>query len=61
MIVPVERLWDRYGNKYLAINLASLEARRLKELQSKGLLDSKVKPIFEAIRKLLAGKIKYKK
>ncbi len=60
MIVPVEKLWERYENKYLAINIASLEARRLKELQNKGLIDSKVKPVFEAIRKLTAGKLKYK-
>lgn len=60
MIVPVEKIWHKFQNKYKAVNIASLEARKLKEEQSKGLVDEKINPVLESIRKLLSGKIKYK-
>ena len=59
MIVSLERIWHKFQNKYKAINIASLEARRLKEEQGKGLVDEKMNPVLESIRKLLGGKIKY--
>jgi DNA-directed RNA polymerase subunit K/omega len=59
MIVPVEKIWERFKNKYKAINIASLEARRIKDEQAKGLIEEKSNPIFIAIRKLISGKIKY--
>jgi DNA-directed RNA polymerase subunit K/omega len=59
MIVPVEKIWKRFQNKYKAINVASLEARRLKEEQGKGLVDEKMNPILESMRRLLSEKIKF--
>lgn len=59
MIVPVEKIWKKFQNKYKAVNIASLEARKLKEDQGKGLVDEKINPVLESIRKLLSGKIKY--
>ncbi|MGB3480381.1 MAG: hypothetical protein WBB67_14630 [bacterium] len=59
MIVPTEKIYERFENKYKAINVASLEARKLKDDQVKGLLEEHVNPVFEAIRKLIAGKIRY--
>lgn len=59
MIVPIEKIYERFKNKYKAINVTSLEARKLKDDQVKGLLEGHVNPIFEAIRKLFAGKIRY--
>ncbi len=59
MIIPVERIWKKFQNKYKAINIASLEARRLKEEQGKGLVDEKMNPILEAMRRLLSEKIKF--
>ncbi|MGB7055098.1 MAG: DNA-directed RNA polymerase subunit omega [bacterium] len=59
MIIPIEKIWQKFKNKYKAVNIASLEARKLKEEQGKGLVDEKINPVLEAIRKLLAGKIKY--
>jgi hypothetical protein len=41
------------------VNVASLEARKLKDEQGKGLVDEKINPILESIRKMLTGKIKY--
>ena len=60
MIVPTEKIYKKYKNKYKAVNVASLEARRLKDEQTKGLLEEGVNPVFEALRKLIAGKIRYK-
>jgi DNA-directed RNA polymerase subunit K/omega len=59
MIVPTEKIYKRFENKYKAVNVASLQARKLKDDQTKGLLEENVNPIFEAIRKLIAGKIKF--
>lgn len=59
MIIPVEKIWQRFKNKYMAVTVASLEARKLKDEQGKGLVDEKINPILESLRKLLAGKIKY--
>jgi DNA-directed RNA polymerase subunit K/omega len=59
MIIPVEKIWHKFQNKYKAVNIASLEARRLKEEQGKGLVDEKLNPILESMRKLLSGKIKF--
>lgn len=60
MIIPTEKIYERFDNKYMAVNVASLEARKLKDDQTKGLLVQNMNPVFEAIRKLMAGKIRYK-
>ena len=59
MIVPAEKIYKRYHNKYKAVNVAALEARKLKDDQTKGLLEEHVNPILESLRKLMAGKIRY--
>lgn len=59
MIVPTEKIYERFDNKYKAVNVAALEARKLKEDQIKGLLPEQVNPIFETLRKLIVGKIRY--
>ena len=59
MIIPIERIWKLFQNKYKAVNVAALEARRLKEEQGKGLADEKMNPVLEAMRKLLSDKIKF--
>ncbi len=60
MIVPTEKIYKKYKNKYKAVNIASLEARKLKDDQTKGLLEEDINPVFEALRKLIAGKIRFK-
>ena len=59
MIVPVEKIWQKFQNKYKAVNIASLEARKIKDEQGKGLADEKINPVLESIKKLLSGKIKF--
>lgn len=60
MIFPMEEIWQRFENRYKAINLACLEARRIKEEQAKGTLAADVNPILEALRHLMAGKLRTK-
>ena len=60
MIIPVEKIWKKFQNKYKAINVASLEARKLKDEQGKGLVDEKMNPILESMRRLLSEKIKFR-
>ncbi len=56
MIFPIEKIWERFDNKYKAINVAALESRKMKEEQVKGLVDPNVNLILEVLKKLLGGK-----
>lgn len=60
MIFQIEPIWHKYGNRYKAITVASLEARKLKDEQSKGLFDQNINHILVALKKLTTGKIRYK-
>lgn len=60
MIVPPEKIYKLYKNKYKAINIAAQKARKIKEDQINGLLEEQMNPVLETMRQLLAGKIKYK-
>ncbi|MEO0126585.1 MAG: hypothetical protein ABIL44_02400 [candidate division WOR-3 bacterium] len=60
MIFPIENIWKHYKNKYKAINIAALYARKIKDEQGQHSVDSKVSPIREALIKCSAGVIKYK-
>ena len=57
--MPTEKIYKRFENKYKAVNVAALEARKLKDDQTKGLLEEQVNPVYESMRKLVAGKIKW--
>ena len=61
MIVPAEKIYKFFTNKYKAVNVAAMEARKQKELQSKGLLEEHVNPIIDSLKKLVANKIQIKK
>jgi len=56
MIVPIEKIWERFENRYLAVNVVAIVVRRLKDEQKKG-LNEQDNPIFEALKRLIAGKI----
>jgi DNA-directed RNA polymerase subunit K/omega len=60
MIFTIEKIWEKYDNKYKAINIAALESRKLKDHQVKGLVDQNMNLIIESLRKLMSGKIRYK-
>ncbi len=59
MILPTEKIYARFENKYKAVNVAALEARKLKDDQTKGLLEEHINPVFESMKKLVSGKIKW--
>ncbi|HID32613.1 MAG TPA: hypothetical protein EYP24_04480 [bacterium (Candidatus Stahlbacteria)] len=56
-----ETLWQRFDNKYLAVYLAALEARRINDLKRKHLYDPNVNPILEGIKRVIAGEVKWKR
>jgi|UniRef100_A0A7V3RHP1 DNA-directed RNA polymerase subunit K/omega len=60
MIFPIEEIWKHYGNKYKAINVAALYARKIKDDQIQGLIDKNVNPIIEALIKCKNNLIRYK-
>ena len=60
MIEELDRILPHYKNKYKAINIAALYARKVKDQQLQGLLDKKVNPIEEALKKCALGLIRYK-
>ncbi len=60
MIFSPEKIWEHYENKYRAINIAALYARKIKDEQLQGLIDKTVNPIKESLLKCIKGEIKYK-
>lgn len=60
MIFPIDKILEHYQNKYKAINITALYARRVKDKQIQGLLDKTVNPIKEALINCIKGEIKYK-
>ncbi len=58
--IPIDEIWESYKNKYKAINIAALYARRVKDKQLQGLLDKMISPVKDALVKTSKGEIKYK-
>ena len=57
--LSLEKIWDRFDNKYHALNVASLEARRLLDCLNRGELQMRENVYGASLGKLLAGEIKY--
>jgi hypothetical protein len=60
-IVSPDRLEAKYGNKYLGLNVAALEARRIIEGMHKDEIQLAQSPYEYALDKALAGEIKWAK
>ncbi len=60
MFIPIEKIWKHYGNKYKAINIGTVYARKLKDAQSQGLVDKNLNTIKEALKILAEGRVKAK-
>lgn len=56
-----QKLWVRYPNKYLAVNIASLEARRIIEGMLKDEIQMKQSPYECALDRVVRGEIEYAK
>jgi len=59
--LSLENIWDKYPNKYQALNVAALEARRIIEALQKGETQM-TQNIYEySLARLIAGELKYEK
>ena len=58
-IISPERLATRYGNKYLALNVAALEARRLIEGMHRDEVQLAEDPYECALERTLGGEIRW--
>jgi len=59
--LSLEEIWKRYPNKYQALNIASLEARRIIEALQKGEVQT-TQNLFEvALKRLTDGELKFVK
>jgi hypothetical protein len=56
-----EQLWKRYPNKYLALNVASLEARRIIENMQHEEVQLPQSPYEMALEKTLRGELTHAK
>ncbi|MCX7732855.1 MAG: hypothetical protein N2248_06830 [candidate division WOR-3 bacterium] len=57
--VSIEQLWHVYPNKYLALNIAALETRRLIDAISRDEIQLPTNPYEYALHRLLRGELKY--
>ncbi len=57
--VSIEQLWHVYPNKYLALNIAALETRRLIDAISRDEIQLPTNPYEYALHRLLHGELKY--
>jgi len=57
----LEEVWDRFENKYQALNVAALEARRVIEGLHRGEISLNQNIIEYSLQRLHAGEIKYRK
>jgi len=53
--ITLERIWERYGNKYIFLALASKETRKLIEAISEGKIDTVDNPYRLGIQKAFRG------
>ena len=60
-VISPEKLWTRYPNKYLALNIAALEARRIIEGMHKDEIQLAMSPYEYALEKTVRGEIHYTK
>jgi len=57
--MPIEKILEVFGNRYIALNVASLEVRRIIEQINRGSLEMRRSPYYESLRRLIDGEIKY--
>lgn len=59
--LSLEKIWDRYKNKYQGLNVAALEVRRVIEALQKGEIQLNQNIYDYALERLVAGELKYEK
>lgn len=58
-LVAIEEVWRVFPNKYLALNVAALEVRRIVELLSRDEIQLPTDPYDYALHRLLLGELKF--
>ena len=59
--ISVEQIWDRYENKYQALRIAALEARRVIDALQTGEMQVNQNIYEHALEALVAGDIRYER
>lgn len=59
--LSLEKVWEQYPNKYQALNIAALEARRVIDALQRGELQMNQDIYDHSLEWLIAGKIKYER
>ncbi|NPV14933.1 hypothetical protein HPY86_08410 [candidate division WOR-3 bacterium] len=57
--VSLEQLWQTHPNKYLALNIAALEVRRIIEAMNRDEIQLPTNIYDYALKRLLRGELKY--
>jgi hypothetical protein len=57
--MPIEKILAVFGNRYIALDVASLEVRRIIEQINRGSVEMRGSPYYESLRRLIDGEIKY--
>jgi hypothetical protein len=57
--MPIERILEIFGNRYLALNIASLEVRRIIAAIDRGEIEIKGSAYYQALRRLVDGDLQY--
>ncbi|MEO0071337.1 MAG: hypothetical protein ABIK39_04560 [candidate division WOR-3 bacterium] len=57
--VSIEEIWRLFSNKYLALNVAALEVRRIIDALSRDEIQLPTNPFDYALHRLLRGELKF--
>jgi hypothetical protein len=57
--MPIEEVVKVFGNRYIALNLAAQEVRRIIEATNKGEVQIPGSPYYQSLRRLIDGELKH--
>jgi hypothetical protein len=57
--MPIEQVLQIVGNRYIVLNLAAQDARKMIESINKGELQIQGSPYYQSLRRLLDGEVQF--
>jgi hypothetical protein len=57
--MPIEKVLEIVGNRYIVLNLAAQDARRVIESINKGEIQIQGSPYYQSLRRLLDGEVQF--
>ena len=57
--MPIERVVEMFGNRYVALNLAAQEVRKIIESINRGDVQMPGSPYYQGLRRLIEGEVGY--